>query len=96
MIRHWGHKGPTEPYIKDRVRVREAPGWSSREAAGERAAAGWRGWAGEAGKLLGRGRRQVLQRGCRGKGVLWCVQSAQWIVMLTLLLGGGLDVRTWV
>ena len=35
--------------------------WSSREAAGQRAAAGWRGWAGAAGKLQGRGRRRVLQ-----------------------------------
>ena len=44
--------------------------WSSREAAGVRAAAGWRGWAGAAGKLQGSGWRQVLQRGCRGEGVL--------------------------
>ena len=49
----------------------EGLGWSSRGAAGQRAAAGWRGWAEAAGKLRGRGRRWVLQRGCRGKGVLW-------------------------
>ena len=67
----------------------EGLGWSSREAAGQRAAAGWRGWAGAAGKLQGRGLRQVLQR------VLWCVQCAQWAVMLALVLGGDLDVRTW-
>ena len=48
----------------------EGLGWGSREAAGERAAAGWRGWAGVAGKLRGKGRRRVLQRGCRGEGVL--------------------------
>ena len=40
----------------------------------ERAAVGWRGQAGAAGKLRGSGRRRVLQRGCRGEGVLWCVQ----------------------
>ena len=64
-----------------------------------------RACVGAAGKLQGRGRRRVvaagklrrvLQRGCRGEGVLWCVQCAQWTVMLTLKLGGDLDVATWV
>ena len=64
----------------------EGLGWSSREAARQRAAVGWRGWAGAAGKLRGRGRQRVLQRGCRGEGVLW----------LTLMLGRDLDVATWV
>ena len=78
------------------VPLDEALGWSSREAAGERVETVWKGWAGAAGKLQDRGWRQVLQRGCRREGVLWRVQCAQWIVMLTLMLGEDLDVRTWV
>ena len=34
--------------------------------------------------------------GCRGEEVLWYIQCAQWTVMLTLMLGGDLDVATWV
>ena len=49
--------------IFDLVPLDEALRWSlfrsSRKAAGQRAAAGWRGWARAAGKLWGRGRRQV-------------------------------------
>ena len=66
---------------------------------------------GAAEKLQRRGRRRVGGAGleqqgscrgegggrcCRGEGVLWCVQCAQWTVMLTLMLGEDLDVRTWV
>ena len=65
--------------------------WCSSKAAGQRVA-GWRIQAGAAGKLRGRGRWWVLQRGCKGEGGLCCVQCAQWTVMLTLLLGGDMDV----
>ena len=34
--------------------------------------------------------------GAVGEGVLWCVQCAQWTVVLTLMLGRDLDVATWV
>ena len=47
-------------------------GWSSREAAEERAAAG-------------------AAEGLQRRGRLWCVQCAQWTVMLTLILGGDCD-----
>ena len=72
----------------------EGLGWSSREAAGQRVAAGWISWAGAALKVRRRGQHQVLQRGCKGQGVLWFVQCAQWTVMPALMLGGDLDAAT--
>ena len=80
-------------------------GWSSREAAGGRAAAGAAQGRQSRGSALvcseprgcpGVFRAERVHRGGRAEGVHWCVQYAQWTVMLTLMLGGDLEVWTWV